>query len=163
ATSRWKTAAWAASCSAGSPARAAREQFSKWAAARPRAARVGSRKPPCAASGRPIAPRWVYEDRMTGHSSLEIVTRAQTAYARCIDSGDLEAGPDFFENACIYKITTADTHRQGLEAGLVFANSRAMLVDRITSLREANIYERHSYRHILGQPWIVAEDGETVS
>ena len=97
-----------------------------------------------------------------GHSTLEIVTRAQTAYARCIDSGDLEAWPDFFEDKCIYKITTADNHRQGLEAGVVFANSRAMLVDRVTSLREANIYERHSYRHVLGQPWIVSEDAGTV-
>jgi anthranilate 1,2-dioxygenase small subunit len=97
-----------------------------------------------------------------GHSTLEIVTRAQTAYARCIDSGNLEGWPDFFEDKCVYKITTADNHRQGLEAGVVFANSRAMLVDRVTSLREANIYERHSYRHVLGQPWIVSEDAGTV-
>ncbi|HWE16177.1 MAG TPA: nuclear transport factor 2 family protein [Hyphomicrobiaceae bacterium] len=97
-----------------------------------------------------------------GHSTLEIVTRAQTACARCIDSGNLETWPDFFEDKCVYKITTADNHRQGLEAGVVFANSRAMLVDRITSLREANIYERHSYRHVLGQPWIVSEDAGTV-
>jgi anthranilate 1,2-dioxygenase small subunit len=95
-------------------------------------------------------------------STLEIVTRAQAAYARCIDNDDLEAWPDFFEEACVYKITTADNHRQGLEAGLVFANSRAMLVDRVTSLRQANIYERQSYRHLLGQPWILSEDAETV-
>jgi anthranilate 1,2-dioxygenase small subunit len=94
--------------------------------------------------------------------TLDLLTRAQTAYARCIDSGDLEAWPDFFEDKCLYKITTADNHRQGLEAGLVFANSRAMLVDRITSLREANVYEQHSYRHILGQPWILSEDAEAV-
>jgi anthranilate 1,2-dioxygenase small subunit len=99
---------------------------------------------------------------MTRHSTLELLTRAQTAYARCIDSGNIEAWPDFFEDKCVYKITTADNYRQGLEAGLVFATSRAMLVDRITSLREANIYERHSYRHVLGQPWILSEDAETV-
>src|SRR5262245_25151862 len=96
-----------------------------------------------------------------GYSTLETLIRAQTAYARCIDNDDLEAWPDFFEDKCVYKITTADNHRQGLEAALVFANSRAMLVDRITSLREANIYERHSYRHILGQPWILSEDAAT--
>lgn len=94
--------------------------------------------------------------------TLSLIAHAQTAYARCIDNGDLDAWPQFFEEECLYKITTADNHRQGLEAGVVYANSRAMLVDRITSLREANIYERHTYRHFLGQPWILSEDGATV-
>ncbi len=87
------------------------------------------------------------------------IGQAQAAYARCIDNGDLEAWPEFFVDQCTYKITTADNHSQGLEAGVVFANSRAMLVDRITSLREANVYERHTYRHFLGQPWIKWSDG----
>ena len=41
---------------------------------------------------------------------------------------------------------------------MIFANSRGMLRDRVASLREANIYERHVYRHFLGQPWIVSQD-----
>lgn len=87
-----------------------------------------------------------------------LITRAQNAYARCIDNGQIEAWPDFFENTCVYKITTAENVAQGLEAGVIFANSKGMLRDRIASLREANIYERHAYRHFLGQPWIVSEE-----
>jgi len=83
-----------------------------------------------------------------------LIGQVQAAYARCIDNGDLDAWPEFFEEKCIYKITTADNQRHGLEAGIVFADSRAMLVDRVTSLREANVYERHAYRHFLGQPYI---------
>jgi anthranilate 1,2-dioxygenase small subunit len=86
------------------------------------------------------------------------INHMQNAYARCIDSGNLEGWPDFFEESCIYKITTADNYAAGLEAGIIFANSRGMLLDRVASLREANIYERHVYRHFLGQPWIVSED-----
>ncbi|HZC98451.1 MAG TPA: aromatic-ring-hydroxylating dioxygenase subunit beta [Bradyrhizobium sp.] len=85
------------------------------------------------------------------------INHMQNAYARCIDSGNLEGWPDFFEENCIYKITTADNHAQGLEAGVIFANSKGMLRDRVASLREANIYERHVYRHFLGQPWMVSE------
>lgn len=85
------------------------------------------------------------------------INHVQNAYARCIDGGNLEGWPEFFEESCIYKITTADNHAQGLEAGIIFANSRGMLLDRVASLREANIYERHAYRHFLGQPWIVSE------
>jgi anthranilate 1,2-dioxygenase small subunit len=89
---------------------------------------------------------------------ISLINHAQGAYVRCIDNGALEAWPDFFEENCIYKITTADNVAQGLEAGVIFANSRGMLIDRVASLREANVYERHVYRHFLGQPWILSQD-----
>ncbi len=37
-----------------------------------------------------------------------------------------------------------------------------MLRDRVSSLREANIYEQHRYRHILGQPFIAQEDRDEI-
>ena len=93
---------------------------------------------------------------------ISLINHAQGAYVRCIDNGALEAWPDFFEENCIYKITTTDNFTQGLEAGVIFANSRGMLIDRVASLREANVYERHVYRHFLGQPWILSQDAAEV-
>jgi anthranilate 1,2-dioxygenase small subunit len=90
------------------------------------------------------------------------ILSAQSAYARSIDDDRLEEWPDFFDEHCLYKITTADNHAQGLEAGIVFANSHGMLRDRVSALREANIYERHAYRHILGMPAILGEDGSGI-
>jgi 3-phenylpropionate/cinnamic acid dioxygenase small subunit len=75
-----------------------------------------------------------------------------TEYAGCIDADRLEDWPGLFLEQCLYKITTADNHRRGYAAGLVYADSRAMLSDRVAALREANIYERQSYRHIVGMP-----------
>jgi anthranilate 1,2-dioxygenase small subunit len=88
---------------------------------------------------------------------FQMIVRLQADYCRCIDGGDLESWPDFFSDDCVYRITTADNHRQGYEAGVISATSRGMLTDRVTALRQANIYERHSYRHILGQPAILEE------
>jgi anthranilate 1,2-dioxygenase small subunit len=96
------------------------------------------------------------------NDAVGLIGHAQNAYARCIDSGNLEAWPDFFEDECTYKITTAENYAQKLEAGVIFANSKGMLRDRVASLREANIYEPHVYRHFLGQPWIVAQDASEV-
>jgi len=93
---------------------------------------------------------------------VHIIMRAQADYARCIDDGRLESWPDYFDDPCIYKITTAANYREALEAAIVFANSRGMLVDRVSSLREANIYERHTYRHILGAPSVLEESDEGV-
>ena len=75
-----------------------------------------------------------------------------TEYANRIDADRLEEWPGLFLEHCIYKITTADNYRRGYAAGLVYADSRAMLTDRVAALREANIYERQSYRHIVGMP-----------
>jgi anthranilate 1,2-dioxygenase small subunit len=88
---------------------------------------------------------------------FHLILRAQADYARCIDDDRLESWPDYFDDPCTYKITTAANYREGLEAGIVFANSHGMLVDRVSSLREANIYEHHTYRHILGVPSILEE------
>jgi anthranilate 1,2-dioxygenase small subunit len=93
---------------------------------------------------------------------LQYITQAQANYARCIDDDRLEEWPSLFHGPCLYKITTASNYRDGLEAGIVFANSRGMLTDRVSALREANIYERQTYRHILGQPSILSEDGSQV-
>lgn len=80
------------------------------------------------------------------------------AYARCIDNDRLEDWPSFFLDACLYKVTTADNYRSGYEAGLIYADSRGMLQDRIASLRKANVFERHGYRHMVGAPDILRED-----
>lgn len=80
------------------------------------------------------------------------------AYAQVIDTDRLEAWPDFFTDDCLYKITSADNHKRGYAAGIVYADSRAMLRDRVTALRTANIYERQSYRHIISLP-VIGADG----
>ncbi len=88
------------------------------------------------------------------------VTRAQAEYARAIDNDRLEQWPDFFADPCLYRVTTANNHAKGYEAGIIFANSKGMLTDRITALREANIYERHTYRHIIGAPCLLSQGEE---
>lgn len=82
------------------------------------------------------------------------------AYARAIDSDALESWPAFFAEQCHYRITNVENEREGLPAGIVYADSRAMLEDRVTSLRQANIYERQAYRHLLGIPLVESADDQ---
>lgn len=80
------------------------------------------------------------------------------AYANAIDSDALEQWPAFFTENCRYRITHIENEREGLPAGVVYADSRAMLEDRVASLRVANIYERQRYRHLLGVPLVESAD-----
>ena len=96
-------------------------------------------------------------------SALLRVAELNAAYAATIDADRLEAWPDFFVDDCLYKITSADNHRRGYAAGIIYADSRAMLRDRVSALRTANIYERHSYRHIVGLPVLGATGAEGIA
>lgn len=96
-------------------------------------------------------------------SAVLRVAELNAVYAQTIDSDRLESWPDFFVEDCLYKITSADNHKRGYSAGIVYADSRAMLRDRVTALRTANIYERQSYRHIIGLPLIGATNPDGIA
>jgi 3-phenylpropionate/cinnamic acid dioxygenase small subunit len=85
------------------------------------------------------------------------VTRLNAEYARAIDDDRLEDWPDFFTETCLYTITSAENHRRGLPAGVIYADSKGMLKDRVAALREANVFERQSYRHMVGLPALLGE------
>jgi anthranilate 1,2-dioxygenase small subunit len=79
-------------------------------------------------------------------------------YAHCLDNDALEEWPEFFVDDCAYHITSAENFEAGLPLGIVYATSKAMLVDRVMALRKANIYEPQRYRHVIGAIKIGAEE-----
>jgi 3-phenylpropionate/cinnamic acid dioxygenase small subunit len=81
-------------------------------------------------------------------------------YAHCLDADELERWPDFFTEDCFYRVTSAENYEAGLPLGLIYATSRNMVQDRVSALREANIYEPQRYRHLVSSLRIV---GDTAS
>jgi len=92
--------------------------------------------------------------------TLERLGQLNATYARCIDNDQLEQWPDFFLEQCLYLITNADNHAAGMEAGMVYADTRAMLQDRVLAMRDANVYEDQRYRHLIGAPLVLEQAGE---
>src|SRR5215813_7122102 len=78
-----------------------------------------------------------------------------TDYVHCLDADELERWPDFFTEDCFYRITSAENYEAGLPLGLIYATSRDMLKDRVSALRQANIYEPQRYRHLVSSIKIV--------
>jgi anthranilate 1,2-dioxygenase small subunit len=79
-------------------------------------------------------------------------------YGALIDTAKFDEWLDLFAAECRYQIIPRENFDRGLPAGLVFCDSRAMLEDRIRALREANKYNIHTDRHVIGLPRIF-EDG----
>lgn len=71
-------------------------------------------------------------------------------YAAALDEDRLEEWPTFFRDECLYRITNRRDFDRGFKHGAMWANSLGMLEDRVSALREANVYEDHAYRHISG-------------
>jgi anthranilate 1,2-dioxygenase small subunit len=82
-----------------------------------------------------------------------------TDYVHCLDADELERWPEFFTEDCFYRITSAENYEAGMPLGLIHATSRNMLKDRVSALREANIYEPQRYRHLVSSIKIVEERG----
>jgi anthranilate 1,2-dioxygenase small subunit len=89
------------------------------------------------------------------------VERLHARYAHALDDDRLEEWPGFFTENGRYRVTTAENEARGLPAPVLYAEGRAMLRDRVASLRHANIYEPQRYRHIVSSI-LVERDGESV-
>jgi anthranilate 1,2-dioxygenase small subunit len=76
-------------------------------------------------------------------------------YGALIDMAKFDEWLDLFAEECRYQIVPRENFDRGLPAALVFCDSRAMLEDRIRALREANKYNIHTDRHVIGLPRIV--------
>ncbi len=82
-----------------------------------------------------------------------------TDYVHCIDDGRLEAWPDFFTEDGRYRVITRENHELELPAGLIYCDGKGMLRDRISALREANVFEPHVYRHMVSAVKPLESDG----
>lgn len=82
-------------------------------------------------------------------------------YAHAIDDDRLEAWPEFFTATGRYRITTAENLERGLPLAIVSADSRAMMRDRVSALRHANIYEAQRYRHGISSTLVERLDDAT--
>ncbi|MGH8595566.1 MAG: aromatic-ring-hydroxylating dioxygenase subunit beta [Gammaproteobacteria bacterium] len=91
------------------------------------------------------------------------VERQLTRYVQCIDDDRLEAWPDFFTEACVYRLIARENAERNLPIAAIFCDSKRMLIDRVVSLRHANVYERHYYRHLVSSIAVLQVTDEVIT
>ena len=92
-----------------------------------------------------------------------IVENLLARYVHALDDDRLEDWPGYFVEQGHYRITTAENFERKLPLPIVYADSRAMLRDRVSALRHANIYEAQRYRHAVSSTLVERVDAHTVS
>jgi anthranilate 1,2-dioxygenase small subunit len=87
----------------------------------------------------------------------------QTRYISAIDDRRFEDWPDFFTPDATYEIVPQENVSQGLPAGLMHCFGQSMMRDRIVSMREANVFHAHTYRHFVSGLEIVGQVDDEIS
>ena len=88
------------------------------------------------------------------------VERRTAEYIGCIDDDALERWPLFFTQDGLYRIISRENYARGLPASFFYCRGQGMMHDRIMSLRRANIYEPHVYRHLVSATRLIREEPE---
>jgi 3-phenylpropionate/cinnamic acid dioxygenase small subunit len=70
-------------------------------------------------------------------------------YAECLDGGRLQQWPEFFLDACVYRITTPHRLRMGADEDLMSLKSKTAMRDRIVAIGQSEDYEPHVQRHLI--------------
>lgn len=91
---------------------------------------------------------------------MKEIEQLHARYAHALDDDRLEDWPNFFTERGVYRIATAENEARGLPLPVVYCEGRAMLRDRVQSLRHANIYEPQRYRHLVSST-LIEKAGET--
>lgn len=79
-------------------------------------------------------------------------------WARAIDENRVEAICELLLPDGRYTVTSRFNSDRGLPLAIIDAQSAAQLRDRILSMRIANVYEPHHYRHIVSGVQITGEE-----
>ena len=88
--------------------------------------------------------------------------RLQERYISLIDSDRLEEWPEMFTENGVYEIVPKENADLGLPMGIMHCFGRPMMRDRIVSLRKANVFEPHVYRHMTSGLEFTQVDAETI-
>ena len=83
-------------------------------------------------------------------------------YAEALDDGPLERWPELFTEHCLYQIIPRENEQLGLPLAIMRCESRDMLKDRVTAIRETMMYEPRYLRHHVTNLRVRDRDGARV-
>ncbi len=89
-------------------------------------------------------------DLQVGAEVSAAIARLMTQYVHAIDDDQLERWTQFFTVDALYKILPRTAFDRGHPIGIWSCDNRDMLEDRVSAIREVNVFEPHVYRHVIG-------------
>jgi len=91
-----------------------------------------------------------------------LIAAFMAEYVHVIDVGRLEEWPEFFTDDAKYRICTRENFDLELPLSVLSCFGKGMFRDRISALRNANVFEPHFYNHVTGAIRIVDRKADQI-
>ena len=100
---------------------------------------------------------------MAGATSetYDAIRALEYRYARLLDEDRLEEWPQLFVERGVYKVIPRENLDRQPALPIFFCDSRAMMVDRVRSLRQANVYNLHYCRHVVSNIEVLSSTADS--
>src|SRR3546814_15860328 len=79
-----------------------------------------------------------------------------------LDDDRIECFPSYFIDDCIYQVVSRENYAEGLPQAAMYCDGIAMVRDRVTALRETQVYVPRLWRHFLSGLRITAVVGGAI-
>lgn len=83
-------------------------------------------------------------------------------YTNCLDEGEFERWPDFFTDACVYKIIPRENYESGLPLATWLCESKGMLKDRVVAIRQTSMYAPRLVRRMVSNIRVEGWDNDVL-
>ena len=90
------------------------------------------------------------------------LTQLYAEYASAVSSGQWELWPEFFTEACSYRLQPRENFDRGLPLATMAFESKGMLKDRVYGITETLAHDPYYQRHVIGVPIVHRADGDTI-
>jgi len=95
---------------------------------------------------------------MLDFDTYQAVLALYADYAAVLDSGNWDKWPEFFIEACSYRLQPRENHERNLPLATLSFESRGMLKDRVYGISETIFHDPYYQRHIVSIPRILRFD-----
>jgi len=85
-----------------------------------------------------------------------------TAYADCLDDGDLNDWVGFFTADCVYKVLPRENLEQNLPLAVIYAEGHGGLTDRIVGVTKTTVFRKRYLRHFIANTRIRSAEGDEI-
>ena len=87
------------------------------------------------------------------------LTQLYADYTSAVDSGNWELWPEFFTEACAYRLQPRENHERGFPLATLSFTSKGMLKDRVYGIKETLFHDPYYQRHVVGMPVVRSAEG----
>ena len=92
-------------------------------------------------------------------AEYQALVQLYAEYAFAVDSGDWSLWPEFFVDACSYRLVPRENHERGFPLATLAFESKGMLRDRVYGIKETLFHDPYYQRHIVGSPLVRQAEG----